>query len=138
MLYQDLRYPLANYPLGVPELWDSGQFYACHEYLETAWMQTPVSQTAQRHLLQGLLQVAVAFHHHASGNVHGFQVLLSKGVAHLEQDGVDREAEKYAEAEKYCETEKIGCPAEVSDRPRDWAAFIKAVKRLSRQTPNQS
>lgn len=82
-------------------------------------MQTPVSQAAQRHLLQGLLQVAVAFHHQSVGNAHGFQVLLSKGVAHLEQSGVAEAADKH------------GCHAESGD----WVGFLTVLKQLLAKNP---
>ncbi len=82
-------------------------------------MQTPKSQTARRHLLQGLLQVAVALHHSSTGNAHGYQVLMSKGLAHLEQNGVAEEAVK------------LGCQLDIGDSSHSWAAFIKTVKQCN-------
>jgi Domain of unknown function (DUF309) len=55
-----------------------GLFFEVHELLEPAWFRAadPV-----RTALQGLIQVAVAFHHLENGNHEGARSLLTEGVA---------------------------------------------------------
>jgi hypothetical protein len=54
-----------------------GLFFEVHELLEPAWFRA-VEPT--RTALQGLIQVAVAFHHQENGNREGAQSLLAEGV----------------------------------------------------------
>jgi len=60
---------------------DAGLFFEAHELLEPAWFQAvPPVRTA----LQGLIQVAVAFHHLSQDNRAGALALLAEGRARLE------------------------------------------------------
>jgi hypothetical protein len=61
-------------------LWDTGLFFEVHEVLEAVWKRT---QGDVRQALQGLIQVAVAFHHLAHANLRGAQSLLVEGRARL-------------------------------------------------------
>jgi hypothetical protein len=61
-----------------------GLFFEVHELLEPVWFRaTEPARTA----LQGLIQIAVAFHHLESGNREGGRSLLVLGVAKLGQAG---------------------------------------------------
>ena len=63
-------------------LFNTRKFFEAHEAFETVWL------TAKGHrktLVQGLIQVAAAFHHHMGGNPAGFRSLLEKGCAKLER-----------------------------------------------------
>ena len=61
-------------------LWDEELFFEVHEVLEAVWQH----QTGEsRQALQGLIQVAVAFHHLAHGNPRGGRTLLREGRARL-------------------------------------------------------
>jgi hypothetical protein len=61
-----------------------GLFFEVHELLEPAWFQAP---EPARTALQGLIQVAVAFHHLESGNREGARSVLALGVAKVEGAG---------------------------------------------------
>jgi hypothetical protein len=61
-------------------LWDRQLFFEVHEVLEDVWQRTA---GAERQALQGVIQIAVAFHHLAHGNVRGARKLLEEGRARL-------------------------------------------------------
>ena len=72
-------------------LFNRGQFFDCHEVLEEVWLEIPGDQ---KKFLQGLIQVAVAFHHLRRKNLVGAHRLLAAGVEKLsgfgrQQDAVD-------------------------------------------------
>jgi predicted metal-dependent hydrolase len=62
------------------ELFNSAAFFEAHEVLEDVWRAAPESE---RKFLQGLIQVAVAFHHHSTGNLVGAGSLLARGSRNL-------------------------------------------------------
>jgi predicted metal-dependent hydrolase len=73
------------------ELLNHAEFYDAHEVLEDVWR---TAQPPQRRFLQGLIQVAVAFHHRSHGNRIGFRSLLERAIGNLslypaEHAGVD-------------------------------------------------
>jgi hypothetical protein len=55
-----------------------GLFFEVHELLEPAWFR---AAEPARTALQGLIQIAVAFHHLETGNREGARSLLVEGVA---------------------------------------------------------
>jgi hypothetical protein len=59
---------------------DAGLYFEVHELLEPAWLR---AEGSERLALQGLIQVAVGFHHAAHGNREGAISLLAEGVAKL-------------------------------------------------------
>jgi DUF309 family protein family protein len=61
-------------------LWNVHLFFEVHEVLEAVW-KTAAGDLRQA--LQGLIQIAVAFHHHAHGNLRGARSLLVEGRARL-------------------------------------------------------
>jgi hypothetical protein len=61
-----------------------GLFFEVHELLEPAWFR---AAEPLRTALQGLIQVAVAFHHLAAGNHAGSRSLLADGVAKVAGSG---------------------------------------------------
>ena len=61
-------------------LFNRGQFLECHEVLEEAWLEVSGEQKA---FLQGLIQIAVAFHHLRQGNLVGARRLLTAGLDKL-------------------------------------------------------
>jgi predicted metal-dependent hydrolase len=69
----------SQFALGV-ELLNRGEYYDAHEVLEDAWRAAP---EPERRFLQGLIQVAVAFHHHSRGNRIGFRSLLERAIRNL-------------------------------------------------------
>jgi predicted metal-dependent hydrolase len=64
-------------------LFNSGRFFDAHELLEEAWHATPPNSEVRRHL-QGLVQLAVAFHHQSKGNMNGAGSVLERAVRNLE------------------------------------------------------
>ena len=61
-------------------LWEQELFFEVHEVLEAVWQREGGDR---RQALQGLIQVAVAFHHLAHGNPRGARTLLREGRARL-------------------------------------------------------
>ena len=62
-------------------LFNRGEFFAAHEVLEDVWRP---SAEPERKFLQGLIQVAVALHHHSKGNFAGAASLLRRAAQNLE------------------------------------------------------
>jgi uncharacterized protein len=56
------------------------EFFAAHEELEDAWR---ADQSQARLFLQGLTQVAVALHHHSTGNPAGAKSVLARALRNL-------------------------------------------------------
>jgi Domain of unknown function (DUF309) len=61
-------------------LWNERLFFEVHEVLEAVWQRETGDR---RQALQGLIQVAVAYHHLAHGNPRGARTLLREGRARL-------------------------------------------------------
>ena len=59
-------------------------YFEVHELLEPVWFR---AAEPERTALQGLIQVAVAFHHLENGNREGARSLLALGVAKLAEAG---------------------------------------------------
>src|SRR5262245_22422526 len=62
------------------EVFNREEFFECHEILEKAWLD---ACGQQKRFLQGLIQVAVAFHHLKRGNLIGANRLLAAGIEKL-------------------------------------------------------
>ena len=71
--------PPADLILGL-EQFNHGEFFACHETLETLWL---AEGEPLRRLYQGILQVGVALHHLQRANYRGAMNLLTSGTAYL-------------------------------------------------------
>lgn len=72
-------------------LFNQGKYFLAHETLEEHWIEADASE---RDFYQGLIHVAVAFHHLAKGNTVGAALQLRKARGRLEGypdvvDGVD-------------------------------------------------
>lgn len=63
-------------------LFNRGEFFECHEVLETLWR---AESDPVRFLYQGILQIGVAFHHMRRGNWIGAVRQLERGLAKLER-----------------------------------------------------
>ena len=79
-----------NYREGIA-LFNQHSFFEAHEVLEDVWRVAP---DRERRFLQGLIQVAVALHHHSRGNLVGCRSLLDRARRNLgtypaEYGGVD-------------------------------------------------
>ncbi len=63
------------------EAFNSRHFYEAHEHWEEVWLETP---HPDKIFLQGLIQVAAAFHHHSRDNWEGTRNLLRAGLVKLD------------------------------------------------------
>jgi hypothetical protein len=63
------------------ELIRRGEFFEAHESLEDAWR---AAEPAEKDFFQGLVHVAVAWHHAGRGNRPGCERQLAKAVRRLE------------------------------------------------------
>jgi len=61
-------------------LWNEGLFFEVHEVLEAVWK---TAAGTERQALQGVIQIAVAYHHLAHGNRRGARSLLAEGRSRL-------------------------------------------------------
>ncbi len=64
------------------EHFNHGRFFEAHEAWEAIWL--PAAEP-EKTFLQGIIQVAAAFHHLQRGNRRGTQSLLEAGLQKLEQ-----------------------------------------------------
>jgi predicted metal-dependent hydrolase len=62
-------------------LFNRGRFFDCHEAWEVLWKQT---EGAERVLVQGLIQAAVALLHVERGNLRGARSVYAKACAKLD------------------------------------------------------
>src|ERR1035437_2906563 len=59
----------------------SGAFFEAHEHWESVWL---AAQEPEKTFLQGLIQVAAAFHHFQRGNREGTSSLLRAALRRLD------------------------------------------------------
>jgi predicted metal-dependent hydrolase len=63
-------------------LFNRARFFDAHEVLEDVWRSVPRDQPLRRHL-QGMVQLAVAFHHESKGNHVGARSVLERALRNL-------------------------------------------------------
>ena len=63
------------------EQFNRGEFFASHETWEEIWLKVPQHE---KPFLQGIIQVAAAFHHFQRSNYEGCASLLAEGLRKLE------------------------------------------------------
>ena len=63
------------------EAFNSAHFYDAHEHWEEVWLETP---NPEKMFLQGLIQIAAAFHHYSRANCRGTRNLLHAGLTKLD------------------------------------------------------
>jgi hypothetical protein len=63
------------------EAFNSAHFYDAHEHWEEVWL---VTANPDKKFLQGLIQVAAAFHHYGRANRQGCRNLLLAGLLKLD------------------------------------------------------
>ena len=61
-------------------LFNAHEYFDAHEVWEDVWRAAPVEE---KKFLQGLIQVAVALHHHSRGNREGARSLLNRAQRNL-------------------------------------------------------
>src|SRR5712692_3395280 len=63
-------------------LFNSSRFFDAHEVLEDVWREAPRHSPLRRHL-QGMVQLAVAFHHQSKDNHVGARSVLERAMRNL-------------------------------------------------------
>lgn len=63
------------------ECYRGEEFFEAHEHWESVWLQL---QGPERMLLQGVIQVTVAFHHYTKKNRRGALSLLKRALSRFE------------------------------------------------------
>jgi predicted metal-dependent hydrolase len=61
-------------------LFNAREYFDAHQVWEEVWRAAPVEE---KKFLQGLIQVAVALHHHGRGNLEGARSLLDRALRNL-------------------------------------------------------
>lgn len=64
------------------DLFNRAHFFDAHEVLEDVWRSVPGGQPLRLHL-QGVVQLAVAFHHESTGNNLGARSVLERALRNL-------------------------------------------------------
>jgi uncharacterized protein len=64
------------------EQFNSRHFFEAHETWEEIWLGSP---EPEKTFLQGIIQIAAAFHHYTRGNTQGTRTLLEAGLRRLER-----------------------------------------------------
>ena len=62
------------------DLFNSRRFFEAHEALEEIWRAAP---EIEKQFWQGLIQIAVSFHHRSLGNTIGARSVLSRAIQNL-------------------------------------------------------
>jgi uncharacterized protein len=62
------------------DLFNAREFFDAHEVWEDVWRTAPAEE---KKFLQGLIQIAVALHHHSRGNSTGARSLLARAQRNL-------------------------------------------------------
>lgn len=68
------------------DLFNRAHFFDAHEVLEDVWRALPRDRPSRLHM-QGIVQLAVAFHHESKGNLVGARSVLERALRNL--DGAD-------------------------------------------------
>ena len=77
---------LGNLKRGL-NLFNRAHFFDAHEVLEDIWRSLPRDRPMRQHLrphVQGLVQLAVAFHHASTGNHVGARSVLERALRNLQ------------------------------------------------------
>jgi len=56
------------------------EFFEAHEVWEEVWL---VEDEPEKTFLQGIIQIAAAFHHYRRGNIDGAETLLAAGIVKI-------------------------------------------------------
>jgi predicted metal-dependent hydrolase len=68
------------------DLFNGAHFFDAHEVLEDVWRALPRDLSSGRHLrlhVQGMVQLAVAFHHQSKGNHVGARSVLERAMRNI-------------------------------------------------------
>jgi predicted metal-dependent hydrolase len=59
---------------------NTGEFFEAHEVWEEIWLE---ETEPEKTFLQGIIQIAAAFHHYCRENIDGTETLLASGIVKL-------------------------------------------------------
>jgi hypothetical protein len=108
------------------------KYFEAHEVWEELWL---VAAEPEKTFLQGLIQVAAAFHHHARENARGARSLLAAGVAKLQGFPEDHRGialnDLRTEAKSWLEKIEAGSGAESRTLPRIRMVYAPSEKEKS-------
>lgn len=93
------------------------EFFEAHEVWEEIWLAAPAPEKT---FLQGMIQIAAAFHHYSRRNLRGTKSLLVAGLAKIE--GFPGDHRGLALAELRAESQ-------------EWAVALASEKDLGRRKP---
>jgi hypothetical protein len=79
------------------ELFNAREFFLAHEVWEEIWMH---ESEPEKTFLQGLIQLAAAFHHYVRGNSEGAQSLLASAAVKLQRFATHHRGISVAELRK--------------------------------------
>ena len=97
------------------EQFNHHHFFDAHETWEEIWLHSP---EPEKTFLQGIIQVAAAFHHYTRGNAAGARSLLEAGLKKLE---------RFPEIHRGLKLEELRAAA------RRWIAALAAGRDPGRQ-----
>jgi len=69
------------------EEFNTERFFEAHEVWEEVWL---ASAEPEKRFLQGIIQIAAAFHHYQRGNLRGARSLLEAGLSRLRDFPADQ------------------------------------------------
>jgi predicted metal-dependent hydrolase len=115
------------------ELFNTRRFFDAHEAWEEIWLPSP---EPQKTFLQGIIQIAAAYHHYLRGNRAGACSLLNAGLRRLgpfpgEYHGIEIESLRLA-AREWCD--QLG---EGRDPGADCLPQIRHARRESQSPPSE-
>ena len=96
---------------------NAGEFFEAHEAWEQIWLG---AADPEKSFLQGMIQIAAAFHHHGRGNSRGTQSLLAAGLIKIDA---------------FPDGHRGLALAEIRNEARKWIQGLAEGKDLSRQQP---
>jgi uncharacterized protein len=94
---------------------NAGRFFEAHEAWEEIWLG---ESEPEKTFLQGIIQVAAAFHHYSRGNHRGMKSLLASGIIKLE---------RFPDAHRGIALEQLRAAV------RQWAAALSEGNTLASQ-----
>jgi uncharacterized protein len=65
---------------------NAGEFFEAHEVWEEVWL---AEGEPEKTFLQGIIQIAAAFHHYRRGNTDGTETLLAAGIVKISRFPAD-------------------------------------------------
>jgi len=68
------------------ELFNARKFFQAHEVWEEVWL---TEGEPEKTFLQGIIQIAAAFHHYRRGNTDGAEALLAAGIVKISRFPAD-------------------------------------------------